>query len=121
MSLRSATSDLTCPLPEDPDLAYTSPQPTQPPCPNCTIKKSTGVATLTLDPAYAGDDVLAVDIEVIAAGRSSYYRLGDPGLSSGSVLDITLSPPPTGYDSATISVTFLSSVRAQSNPLLIVQ
>lgn len=121
MSLRSATSDLTCPLPEDPDLAYTSPQPTQPPCPNCTIKKSTGVATLTLDPAYAGDDVLAVDIEVIAAGRSSYYRLGDPGLVSGSVLDVTLSPPPTGYDSATISVTFLSSARAQSNPLLIVQ
>jgi subtilisin family serine protease len=121
MDLYSATGTLACPTPVDPDLAYTSPQPTQPACPNCTIKKSTGVVTAALDPAYASDDVVAVDVEVIASGRSSYYSLGDPGLTSAGVLDISLNPIPPGYDSATISITFASSPRAQVNPLLIVQ
>jgi hypothetical protein len=120
-----SASALSCPQPSDPDSLYTSPQPTQWPCPNCTIKKSTGVVTATLDPAYAGQTATAVDVQVMASGVAYYYRLGAVPLTSAEVFDITLTSDPNalppGYDSATISITLPSSPRPLSNPLLIVQ
>lgn len=119
--LYSATTVLSCPVPEDPDNAYTAPQPTQPACPNCTIKKSGGIVAAALDPEYTNEVVTAVDVEVKAAGRSYYYRLGNIALSSATVKEITLVSPPPAYDSATISITFASTGRPMTNPLLILQ
>lgn len=125
MQLYSATGVLTCAQPQDPNLTYTEPQPTQPACPNCTIKKQSGTLTATLDPEFATEVINAVDVEVMAAGRSYYYRLGGVTLTSSTPTNITLIPAPPAYDSATISITFapspVSSGRPMTNPLLIVQ
>lgn len=115
---------LGCPAAFDPARVYTHPQPTQPACPNCTIKKGSGIVSAALDPAYVGSDVEDVNVEIFDGTYTTLYRLGPIQLSTTSITEIRLSTVPTTIRSATISIEFdqldgISNPRAVSNQLIV--
>lgn len=118
----STTVGDPCPEVFTPELPYTEPQPTQPACPNCTLKKSDGTIKASLDTAYIAEQVSNVGVEIVGA-TSVYFDLGQVDLSATTVTAIKLDPLlfPTDIRSATISIQFASPdlPRPQTNDLLL--
>jgi hypothetical protein len=118
-SYKVAAVSHACPAAPAPELAFTEPQPTQPACPNCTIKKSGGIVMASVDAVYAGMSVTAVDVTVDDGSTQTLYRLGAVSLSSTTITEIQLSPAPTSIRSASISIQFSALARPQINPLIV--
>lgn len=113
---QNATSQ--APVEIDPWTAYTQPQPTQPACPNCTIKTGSKTVSATLDPAYDPASVSYVYIDVFDGVSSTIYKLGDIELSTTAVTEITLGWLPATVRSAKISIEF-GGAGAQVNDLIV--
>lgn len=120
-----AAQGLSCPAPDAPSIPYVLPQPTQPACPNCTLKKSEAVVLASLDPEYdvtLGWHVANVDVELTDGTLTTLYRLGAPALSSSSFTALALgSMPAHAIKSATVTITFQEFSRGQSNQLVVLE
>lgn len=112
-----------CPAGDDPATPYVMPQPTQPACPNCTLKKSDAVVLASLDPEYdvtLGWTVANVDVELTDGTLKTLYRLGKPTLSSSTMTALSLgSMPAHAVKSATVTITFDQFSRGQVNQLVV--
>lgn len=119
-----APSGEGCPDSVDSATPYVLPQPTQPACPNCTLKKSDAVVLASLDPEYDVTldwHVHSVDVELTDGGtQKTLYRLGAPALSSSSFTALALGSMPTHViKSATVTITFEEFTRGQTNQLVV--
>jgi hypothetical protein len=98
-----------CPAPFDPDVVYTRPQPPQPGCPTCTIKKpgnTPATISMSLDPFYASSSSQNVTLTILDGTSRIVYRLGQLTLSPTSVTQVTLTGVPATMRSATIEIDF---------------
>lgn len=120
-----APTGSACPVPVDPATAYVLPQPTQPACPNCTLKKADMVVLASLDPEYDVElqwHVRTVEVEVTDGTSKTLYKLEAPALSSSTMTTLSLGTPPVhAIKSATISVTFQEFSRPQVNQLAVLE
>ena len=111
-----------CPPVHDPVDMFVHPQPSQPSCPNCTIKRGSGgtaklIATLDSD----WSEHTLVDMYVTVFDGSAYYSypLGAPPLDSSTWREIRLTERlPATISSATVTMAFSSGDRSTSRLIL---
>ncbi len=98
----------SCPVPIDPLLPYTLPQPTQIACPSCTIEPLAAKVYASLDPSYEGETITDVLVTVKSDTQTVRFGLGSVDISYLTTTTLELDPTlmPTGTCSATISITF---------------
>jgi hypothetical protein len=75
-----------CPPVADPVEMFVHPQPTQPSCPNCTLKVGSGEATViaTLDSEWSDHTLIGVYVTVYDGVSYYSYDLGAPAIDSSS-------------------------------------
>jgi hypothetical protein len=107
----------------DPVLTFTEPQPTQPPCPACTVTKkdgfSEGVFTASLDSAYVNMTVANVTVDVYDGTRTTYYRLGPITLDTTTTQQFVLSPMYNEPVRANVTIQFNEQITPQTNALIV--
>ncbi|WP_181198176.1 S8/S53 family peptidase [Enhygromyxa salina] len=104
----AAVKGEACPTPIEPALPFTTPQPTHPACPSCTVDTGTAEIYAALDVDYARIPIQDVMVTVNGPTAPTHFRLGPVELSDTTTTLIRLDPArmPTVIDSATITITF---------------